>query len=130
MVSYRQSGSLVKVGSYIMAVGGLAQAGQPNTQVELFDTRRPNKGWREVSKYRMARGVSNGCTVVMRDPRYGPQVMVIGGAGQGRGVSRLVLGSSQWYSGAPMDQPRQHHACVSLSLNGRPGVMVSGGAGV
>ena len=77
----------------------------------------------------MSRGVSDGCSVVTRDPRLGAQVMMIGGAGQGRRVSKLVLSRKQWYSGAPMNQARQQHACVSLSLNGRPGVMVSGGAG-
>ena len=39
MSSFRQSGQLVNVGSYIMAVGGVGQSGQLNTQVELFDPR-------------------------------------------------------------------------------------------
>ena len=39
MVSFRRSGNLVSVGSYIMSLGGLQQSGQPNNQVELLDTR-------------------------------------------------------------------------------------------
>jgi len=129
MSSFRQSGQLVNVGSYIMAVGGVGQSGQLNTQVELFDPRRPQVGWQNVPKYRMTRGVSESCSVVTRDLRLGPQVMMIGGSGQGRGVTKLVLSSNQWFSSSPMRQPRRNHACVSLSLNGRPGVVVSGGIG-
>ena len=77
----------------------------------------------------MTRGVSESCSVVTRDLRLGPQVMMIGGSGQGRGVTKLVLSSNQWFSSSPMRQPRRNHACVSLSLNGRPGVVVSGGIG-
>ena len=39
MSSFRQAGSLVNVGSYIMAVGGQGQSGQLNQDVELFDPR-------------------------------------------------------------------------------------------
>ena len=126
-MSYRQSGSLVSVGSYLMALGGEAQAGQPLNTVELFDPRRPSIGWREVAKWRARRSVSDGCSVVTRDPRLGPQVMVIGGRGQGRRVTRLVLSSSRWQSVAPMLQSRLQHACTPVTLNGRPGVVVSGG---
>ena len=78
----------------------------------------------------MTRGVSDGCSVVTRDLRLGPQVMVIGGRGQGRGVSKLVLSSNQWTSSvARMNHARSHHACMPLTLNGRPGVVVSGGRG-
>ena len=73
-MSFRQSGSLVSVGSYLMALGGLDQAGQPLNTVELFDPRRPGIGWREVAKWRARRSVSEACSVVTRDPRLGPQV--------------------------------------------------------
>ena len=82
-----------------------------------------------MAKYRMSRGVRDGCAVVTRDPRLGPQVMMIGGSGQGRGVSKLVLSTSQWYSSSPMHHARMDHACIPLTLNGRPGVVVSGGTG-
>ena len=118
---------MLSVGSYIMALGGLDQAGQPLNTVELFDPRRPRIGWREVGKWRARRGVSEACSVVTRDPMLGPQVMVIGGRGQGRRVSRLVLSSSTWQSVAPMLQSRLGHACSPVTLNGRPGVVVSGG---
>ena len=96
----------------------------------VFIIRRPQIGWQTVPRYRMTRGVSDGCSVVTRDLRLGPQVMVIGGRGQGRGVSKLVLSSNQWTSSvARMNHARSHHACMPLTLNGRPGVVVSGGRG-
>ena len=96
----------------------------------IFLIRRPQIGWQTVPRYRMTRGVSDGCSVVTRDLRLGPQVMVIGGRGQGRGVSKLVLSSNQWTSSvARMNHARSHHACMPLTLNGRPGVVVSGGRG-
>lgn len=129
MSSFRQAGSLVRVGSYLMALAGRDQAGQLSTQVELFDPRRPRIGWQEVPRYRMARGVTNTCSLVTRDPRTGPRVMVTGGRGQGRAVSSLSLASNTWQSVARMRHARSHHACISLNLNGRPGVLVSGGRG-
>ena len=96
--------------------------------LSLF-SRRPQIGWQNVPRYRMTRGVSESCSVVTRDERLGPQVMMIGGSGQGRGVTKLVLSSNQWFSSSPMHHPRRNHACVSLTLNGRPGVVVSGGIG-
>lgn len=129
MSSFRQAGSLVRVGSYLMALAGRDQAGQLNTQVELFDPRRPRIGWQVVPRYRMARGVTDSCSLVTRDPRRGPQVMVTGGRGQGRAVSSLNLASNSWQSVARMRQARSHHACMPLNLNGRQGVLVSGGRG-
>ena len=128
MASFRQAGSLVRVGSYIMALAGRDQAGQLSTQVELFDPRRPRIGWQQVPRYRMARGVTHTCSLVTTDPR-GPMVMVTGGRGQGRAVSSLSLASNTWQSVARMRQARSHHACISLNLNGRQGVLVSGGRG-
>ena len=57
--------------------------------------------------------------------------MMIGGrgGGGGRSVTKLVLASSQWYSVARLGGPRSHHACAPISLNGRAGVVVSGGRG-
>ena len=129
LTSFRQSGSLVNVGSYLMALGGEDQAGQPINQVELFDPRRPGLGWKQVPKWRTRRSVSEGCSVVTRDPRLGPQVMLLGGRGQGRRASKLLLKSSRWVSVAPMRESRLQAACTALTLNGRPGVVVSGGAG-
>lgn len=120
---------MVSVGSYLMALGGEDEAGQPLNEVELMDPRRPGIGWKVVPKWRMRRSVSEGCSVVTRDPRLGPQVMMIGGRGQGRRVSKLVLKTGQWVSVAPMKQARRHHACNAITLNGRPGVVVSGGLG-
>ena len=54
---------------------------------------------------------------------------MIGGRGGGRSETKLVLASSQWYSVARLGGARSHHACAPVSLNGRAGVVVSGGRG-
>ena len=83
--------------------------------------------------------------------------MVMGGLGEEHSVMKLVLGQNNWYSVPPMSFPRvqvmmagwylllaglvicapraqimqliQHfqHGCTAVTLNGRPGVVVSGG---
>ena len=62
-----------------------------------------------------------------KDPELGSQVMVMGGLGEEHSVMKLVLSTNSWYSVSPMNQPRSQHGCTSVTLNGRPGVVVSGG---
>jgi hypothetical protein len=40
---------------------------------------------------------------------------------------KLVLSTNSWYSVSPMNQPRSQHGYTSVTLNGRPGVVMSGG---
>ena len=54
--------------------------------------------------------------------------MVMGGEGQETTSMKLVMSSNTWYSLNPMAVPRRQHACTKVTLNGRPGVVVSGGA--
>ena len=53
--------------------------------------------------------------------------MVMGGSGQEKTAMKLVLSSNTWFSLNPMLVPRSQHACTKVTLNGRPGVVVSGG---
>ena len=53
--------------------------------------------------------------------------MVTGGRGEERSAMKLVLGEGTWYSVPPMHHPRTQHGCTSVTLNGRPGLVVSGG---
>jgi len=127
MTTVRQGGSTLNVGSYIMSLGGYNPFGQPLTSVDIFDPRRPQTGWHTVPQWNFPRATKDMCTVVTKDPKLGSQVMVMGGLGEEHSVMRLVLGTNNWFSVPPMNFPRTQHACSSVTLNGRPGVVVSGG---
>ena len=53
--------------------------------------------------------------------------MVLGGVGEEVSAMKLVLGSNNWFSVPPMHHARTMHGCTPITLNGRPGVVVSGG---
>jgi len=127
MTTARQGGSTINVGSYIMSMGGFNAHGQPLQSVDIFDPRRAHIGWQSVPQWRFPRATRDQCTVVTRDPQLGPQVMVMGGLGEEHSVMKLVLGQNNWYSVPPMSFPRVQHGCTAVTLNGRPGVVVSGG---
>ena len=127
MTAFRDGGSTINVGSYIMSLGGFDPFGQPISSVELFDPRRTHIGWHDVPKWSFPRATRDQCTVVTKDPKLGPQVMVMGGLGAEHSVMKLVLSTNNWYSVSPMNHPRAQHGCNSVTLNGRPGVVVSGG---
>merc|ERR1712117_484131 len=127
MTTGREGGTTLNVGSYIMSLGGFSTFGQPVSSVEIFDPRRPRIGWQNVPQWSFPRATRDHCTVVNRDPQLGTQVMVMGGLGEEHSVMKLVLSSNNWFSVPPMNYPRTKHGCTSVTLNGRPGVVVSGG---
>ena len=127
LTAFRDGGSTVNVGSYIMSFGGFDPFGQRLTSVELFDPRRPSNGWKNVPQWSYPRATKDQCTVENKDPELGSQVMVMGGLGEEHSVMKLVLSTNSWYSVSPMLHPRRQHGCTSVTLNGRPGVVVSGG---
>merc|ERR1740128_1059216 len=123
----RQGGSTLRVGSYLVQLGGVSTSGYPVTSIELFDTRRANFGWKPVPKWSYPSATRDGCSVVTRDGRGRPEMMVIGGEGQENSVMKMVLGTGQWFSLPGMIYPRKQHACTKVNMNGRPGVVISGG---
>jgi len=127
MTTARDGGSTLNVGSYIMSFGGFNTFGQPVNTVEIFDPRRPRIGWQNVPQWSFPRATRDHCSVVTRDPTQGPQVMVLGGVGEEVSAMKLVLGSNNWFSVPPMHHARTMHGCTPITLNGRPGVVVSGG---
>lgn len=127
MRTSRQGANTVNVGSYIMSFGGFSPLGQPLQAVDIFDPRRPSLGWQGVPQWVFPRATRDSCSVVTRDPVLGTQIMVMGGRGEEHSVMKLVLAQNNWYSVPPMGQPRVQHGCTSVTLNGRPGVVVSGG---
>ena len=127
MTTTRNGGSTLNVGSYILSLGGLSTLGQPVTTVEIFDPRRPRTGWQNVPQWSLPRATRDKCTVVTKDPKLGTQLMVMGGLGEEHSVMKLVLSTNNWFSVPRMNYPRVSHGCTSVTLNGRPGVVVSGG---
>jgi len=127
LTKFRSGGSTINVGSYIMSLGGFGPLGQRLTAVELFDPRRPAIGWQSVPQWSFPRATADQCTVTTKDPELGSQVMVTGGLGEEYSAMKLVLATNNWYSISPMNHPRSRHGCTSVSLNGRRGVVVSGG---
>ena len=127
MTAFRNGGSTVNVGSYIMSFGGFDPFGQSISSVELFDPRRSHIGWHDVPQWSFPQATRDQCTVVTKDPKLGTQVMVMGGLGEEHSVMKLVLNTNNWFSVPPMNYPRSQHGCNSVTLNGRPGVVVSGG---
>jgi len=110
-----------------MSLGGFDPFGQQLRSVELFDPRRPQIGWQTVPQWSFPRATIDQCSVQAKDPEQGALVMVMGGLGEERSVSKLVLSTNKWYSVARMIHPRSQHGCMSVTLNGRPGLVVSGG---
>ena len=126
MTTAREGGSTLNVGSYIMSFGGLDTFGQPVNSVEIFDPRRPLVGWQNVPQWSFPRATRDHCTVVTRG-QEGPQVMVMGGLGEEVSAMKLVLSTNRWFSVPPLRQARSRHGCTPVTLNGRAGVVVSGG---
>ena len=71
-------------------------------------------------------GVSDHCTAVINGAT-GKEVVVTGGKGRGDRVIKLSMKTGKWYSLTRMQVPRRNHACAKVTLNGRPGLVVSGG---
>ena len=57
----------------------------------------------------------------------GKEVVVTGGKGRADRVIKLSMKTGKWYSLTRMQVPRRGHACTKVTLNGRPGLVVSGG---
>jgi len=125
LASYRRGASLVRVGPILLALGGRRRARSYNS-VEVFDSRSPHSSWKVSRLLQMPAGVSEHCSVVVPG-RSTREVVVTGGRGRGNRVLKLNLKTSRWYSLHRMETSRRRHACTKVTLNGRPGLVVSGG---
>ena len=95
--------------------------------VEVFDSRAPQRGWRMSQRLQMPTGMSEHCSVVVPGPT-GKEVVVTGGRGRGNRAMKLSLATNKWYSLHHLGQRRRRHACTKVRINGRQGLVVSGGA--
>ena len=125
--------------------------------MELFDPKNTREGWKKVSKLTMPAGVSEHCAVTM-DGRQGKEMVVIGGRGReskalklnirnnrcgckisaetsAKSVQMVLTKQTQYWA----QEPRVFEGKVGVlsvlrsnilqvTLNGRPGIIVSGGS--
>lgn len=127
MTTVREGGSTSLVGSYLLSLGGYSQSGQPVSAIEVFDTRRANLGWKPVTRWNMVTPTKDHCTVMTRDSERRPELIVIGGEGTESMVMKLRLTTGQWFSLPSMNIARKMHSCEKVNMNGRPGIVISGG---
>jgi len=125
--AYRLGSSLTRVGRYLVSIGGQRKRGGRSLRsVEVLDTRKPSRGWRRDQRLSLPVGVSEHCSVVVNGPT-GKEFIVTGGKGRGNRVLKYSFSLQRWYSLNEMSTERRQHACSKVKLNGRSGVIVSGG---
>ena len=95
---------------------------------QVLDSRAPARGWRVSRQLQMPAGVAEHCAVTVAGGPGGRELLVTGGRGRGARVMKLNLRTKTWYSLHRLEEGRRRHACTKVTLNGRPGVVVSGGA--
>jgi len=128
MRSFRKGASVTKLGRYLLASGGSRKQKSLST-MEVFDPKKPEGGWRSLSQMRMPTGVSEHCTVSV-EGRNGKEVVITGGRERRNRAMKLNLRNKRWYSLNVMNHGRSNHACIKTTLNGRAGLIVSGGSGL
>ena len=69
-----------KLGRYLMATGGY-RGKRSLRSIELFDPKKPKRGWRRMARMKMPTAVSEHCTVTIKG-RNGKEVLIIGGKGR------------------------------------------------
>jgi len=126
LTSYRKGATITKLGRYLIAAGGYME-NSPLSTIEIFDPRKPKSGWKKAEKLTMPTAVAEHCTVTLRG-RKGKEVVLTGGRGREKRVLKLDVSTKRWYSLNRLDTGRRNHACVKADLNGRPGLVVSGGS--
>jgi len=126
LTSFRQGATITKLGRYLLATGGYRQKRSLNT-VEVFDPKKPKAGWKKLSKLRMPTSVAEHCAVTLPG-RNGKEVIITGGKGREKRVMKLDVKTQKWFSLNRLTVGRRKHACIKASINGRPGLVVSGGS--
>jgi len=125
MNNQRLGGAVVRVGRYLFAIGG-RDRDRALRSVEVMDTRRPRRRWRRMSTMTLPGAAAEHCAIVM-DGRLGKEIVVTGGTGRENRAMKVDLKTKRWYSLNRLIEGRRQHACSKVSLNGRPGFVVSGG---
>jgi len=126
LTTYRKGGTMTKLGRYLMATGGY-KGKKAVRSIEVFDPKRPKKGWKKISKIRIPVSVSEHCTVSMKDKNGRQEIYLTGGKNRENMALKLDVKLNKWYSLNQMREGRKGHACIKSTINGRPGIVVSGG---
>jgi hypothetical protein len=97
LASYRKGASISRVGRYLMAAGG-RRGRRALSSIELYDPRRPERGWRRMGRMEMPTAVAEHCTVVVNTAagsakdRNRWEVIVTGGRGRDNKAMKLDVG--------------------------------------
>jgi len=125
MQAYRQGASIIRLGRYMLAIGGHREKRRLRS-IEAFDPKRPRKGWRRVPRMSMPTSATEHCAVTVKGDQ-GKEILIIGGKGRENRVLKYGVKANRWYSLNRLTEGRRKHACAKVMMNGRPGVIVSGG---
>ena len=93
LTTFRMGGTMTKLGRYLMASGGY-RGKRSLKSIELFDPKRPEKGWKRMGRMTMPTSVSEHCTVTIKG-RNGKEVMIIGGKGREDRAIKLDVKSNK-----------------------------------
>merc|ERR550532_2281782 len=127
LATYRKHSTINRVGRYLLAVGGYSPKTKRRMRsIEILDSGKPEGGWKETQQFSLPTGVSEHCSVILPGTN-GRELYITGGRGRGDRVLKMSLSTGRWYSLNRMIFPRRLHACTKVTLNGRPGLAVSGG---
>ena len=100
LASYRKGASLSRVGKYLVAAGG-RRGRRSLSSIELYDLRRPERGWRRMGRMAMPVAVAEHCTVTMRTAATNAgdkgrhEVIVTGGRGRDNRAMKLDVGMNK-----------------------------------
>jgi len=122
--SYRKGASIARVGRYLVASGG-RRNGRGLSTMEVFDNAKPRKGWKRMGHMRLPASVSDHCSVSLGSSQG--ELVMIGGRNREDRVLKLSIKENKWFSLHRPNVGRRLHACTKARINGRPGILVSGG---
>lgn len=112
--------SVTKVGKLMMASGGRRQGRALRSVEAMLPDGGKGERWRRVASLPVP--MSEHCSVGLDK-----EMMVIGGDGREDRVLKLRLKDKKWFTLHRLNEGRRQHACIKVRVNGRPGVIVSGG---
>lgn len=96
LASYRKGATITRVGKVLLAAGG-RHGRRSLRSIEVYDIRRPDRGWRRTGRMAMPAAVSEHCTVAVlttgrkKDGGGGSEVIVTGGQGRENRAMKLDL---------------------------------------
>jgi hypothetical protein len=111
------------VGKLLVATGGRREGRAVRSLEGMVMGQEDGQGWRRLGQ--MPAAVAEHCTVGLG----GGELLLTGGRGREDRVLKHRLRDNKWFTLHRLNEGRRRHACLKVTLNGRRGVVVSGGLG-